>query len=372
VLDGADLNRRLLNRADLNRASFEGAQLTGAQLAGAELRAANFTGAVLDSVNLIGAKLAGAHLRGVQSMRGTVLDSADLTRANLEGQDLTGVRLAGAVLRDALLTSTRLAGVSLVGADLIGADLTNADLTGADLTDAVLAGGGVAGASFSQSARLRGADLRGVVFEPRTIPDPKAMALALNLSALRYELAPGALIELRNAFEKGGFEDQGRRVRYAIGSARSERMGWFARMLDRAFFGVPVGYGLYSSRPLLLLGVLTLVAVFAYLGFARWSRESGLHLVRKGPSDAETEEKLSYRSGRILAYCSLFSVTGALQFVTINFLAGSVPLGVWIHQTFLPREIELRARGWARVVWGVHGALSLYLVGLWFWYTFTL
>jgi hypothetical protein len=117
---------------------------------------------------------------------------ADLSKANLNRAKLTG-----AVLTDAIATET-------VFTD---ADLRKAVLNGADFTGAYL-----------------DTDLDSVVLElkPGRLLNVPSLALAKNLSKLKYAVSPHSLVELREAFRKAGMRREEREITYAI--RHEERM----------------------------------------------------------------------------------------------------------------------------------------------------
>jgi hypothetical protein len=111
-----------------------------------------------------------------------------------------------------------------------------------------------------------GVRVKGTMFEiePNNLPDIPPIALAKNLSLLKYSDSPHALVELREAFKKYGLRKQEREITYAI-----KRSGYENALIDGnfltkievilgwLFFEKTCKWGMAPERPLfILLGLI--------------------------------------------------------------------------------------------------------------------
>jgi hypothetical protein len=361
-------------RADLSQRDLVGAKLQGEVLSWVNLQGAHLWGADLRGACLWGADLRGAVLSGAD-LQGAVLFGAKLQEAYLDGAKLQGADLGKADLQKAILGGADLRRAVLDGADLQGADLRGADLQGADLTQAKLA---------------------GAIYEPNpgklpnfwTLTDPDEN----NLETLVFYNSPAALIELREAFKKGGMRTQERQLTYAIEHTR-RLQAWKSKSLweksESLFkcvaFELPSDYGMSPGRALKILGGLIglfalvyMVALFAAHG------HSGIWMVwlpdrvHKAEGEATPVRVTSTfffsplkmwaasRWRRGLARGLSVLLMGLYFSLLSAFSLGwrELNVGTWIARV-QPREYVLRATGWVRTVSGIQSLLSVYLLALW-------
>jgi uncharacterized protein YjbI with pentapeptide repeats len=208
----------ILRKHDLwvksNHKSGQQANLSEADLSGADLQRANLSNAILYKVNLIQADLDHADLSNAFLSWGNLIGAAilhtNLSNAQMEKADLRGATIILASLRSAILINADLSGASvpanLSEAHLDGANLSGTDLTGADLTD----------------TKLFHLDLSGTTYEPISNPNVHGIAAAEHLELLLYRVNPDSLVQLRKLFADGGFQDQERKITYAIKRRESE------------------------------------------------------------------------------------------------------------------------------------------------------
>lgn len=350
----------VLSRAELDNILREHKRWVWTQ--GIDGRRADLSNADLSSADLVAVELSGADLEG-----------AHLTQANLTGAHLSHARLTGAYLTGARLSGATLTDAELSGAHLTGADLSNAVLTGADLSSANLTGTNLSGTDFS------GTDLKGAIYEPAVNPDPPKIARAQSLEDLRWQENPASVVALRKSFQADGFEQQERKVHLAIRRGRQN-------LLERVLFDWTCQWGTNSSRPLELIGLLSVLCTFVYWIGIHFQGKSGLYLVATGlriatskgkervcrivisplryAPRAKTEMKLHPRwrrfglSLRPLGTALLFSLMSSFN---IGFQGFN--LGRWIRM-LQPREFDIRATGWMRTVSGIQSLLGLALVAL--------
>ena len=326
---------------------------------------ANLSGAELFQADLNNAKLFNANLS-----KATLLD-ADLSKANLLHADLSNAKLSNA---------------NLSQADLGFADLSNADLFGADLSNANLFGADLSG------TYLYGVDLSGAIFEPKVNPEIRGIAAAENLELITYRRNPDALAQLRKDFKDGGFVDQERKITYALKRRQAEELqnnctwsslsGWLScgeYGMNRLLFDLTCQYGMSPGRPVLLAIAIWLTCTPLYWISLHSGSRSGLSLiasktVNRGddlfhkirlrydqPSASAWHQYILRRIRRelhVLATAALFSLmtTFNIGFRELNF-------GRWIRM-IQPREFDIKARGWPRVVSGLQSLLSVGLVAL--------
>lgn len=322
---------------DLPGANLSGAKLEGVNLSGADLQGANFSGGYLWHGNLIGANLFG-----------TNFIEANLEFAYLNGADLRGARLDRAMLKEAKLLFAELDFTQLFDTDLTAADVARATVT-------------------------------YTTFEPKDLPNIRAIATARNLKLLTYVYNPDALAQLRKSFKDGGFLDQEREVTYALKRREAELSGPTNYIFNRVFFDLTCRYGMSPGRPLQLVMVLWLLCSFVYLiFFIHLSKRSGLYLIpspefgRDEKEHATSPERIRWQHGysrglgskvlqelRLLRTAMFFSLMSAFNigFRDINF-------GRWLR-LLTKREYDIKAVGWARPVSGLQSLISVYFIGLW-------
>ena len=304
--------------------------------------------------NLISAKLRGADLSGA-SLQGANLFAADLQEAKLAAADLQGALLSDADLQRANLRSAKLQGAILFAADLREAKLAAADLQGAIL-------------NFSE---LQGAVMNDV----RGLPDITGLAFAKGLSTIvfRPRNIP-RFVAWKKALQETGYTKASKELVAAI------RRNNQPALWETILFDWTCEFGANPLRPLVVLLWLWVAGTAAYLlGLAKGSG-SGLYLLATGekiPAGNRSNRVLRLRwqmprrgagwkfpfrfaryAGRALGTAALFSMMSAFN---IGFR--EVNLGRWIR-LMQPREFDIKARGWLRVVSGLQSLTSVYLLAL--------
>ncbi len=290
---------------------------------------------------------------------------AELRGADLVGAKLQGVNLLGADLQRANLISAKLQGALLSDADLQRANLRSADLQGAILMDADLRG-----------ANLRSADLQGAVMhEVQGLPDVTGLAFARGLSAIDFDpFDIPRFVAWKKALQEAGYTRASKELVAAI-RRNNQPEPW-----ETILFDWTCEFGANPYRPLTVLLWLWVAGTTAYLlGLARRSG-SGLYLLATGekiPAGNRrnrvrrmrwemprrgTGWKFPFRfaryARRALGTAALFSLMSAFN---IGFR--EVNLGRWIR-LMQPREFDIKARGWLRVVSGLQSLSSVYLLAL--------
>ena len=361
-LQGAWLNRADLQNADLSSANLQGAMLMAANLEGAKLTSANFRGSRLENASLKKAELWHADLQGADlsssTLQGADLWNANLREARLWKANLGQARLASANLQKALFGSANLRQADLGAAKLQMASFYHADLQGADLWKA---------------------DLEGVIFEikPNNFPDIPSIGKAVNLSLLKYEELPHALVELREAFKKSGLRKQEREVTYAIkrsGYENAMQSGnvWtrIEVVAGRIFFELTCDWGMSPERPLLILlvliGLFTVPYAHAISSDIYGKKKSDgiwkVWIAGRMRDDLGTDEPKVILDSLELPFVFktgfYFSVLSAFHFGWRDLNVGN-----WIAR-MQPHEYRLQATGWPRFVSGLQSLISVYLLAL--------
>ncbi len=314
-----------------------------------------------------------ADLRGAY-LSGAILQFCDLSYANLWGIDLSGADLQFGNLSRAKLGDANLRGINLFSANLSECKLTRSDLSGADMLGTDLSG-----------ALLYKANLDNVIYEPRTPPDfYNNIRWARNISGLRYKSYPLELMELRMEFKKNGLRDLEKKITYAI--KRTERMHlvsgknidsteglFFYRFLNKIegyfqyfLFEITCLYGMYPGRPLLIL-FLIIIPLFSLVYFKVLrcpKKNDGIYMewietrIRKDLGKNEPE-MLKLTTVKALLFGMYFSVLSAFSMGYRDLNVGN-----WISR-IQPREYNLKATGWVRMVSGIQSLISVYMLALW-------
>lgn len=342
-------------QSDSRQANLCQAELAGTDLRGANLQSADLSGADLTNAILIGAILRQANLGRIE------LKGADLSGANLEDTYLNGANLPGADLSRA----------NLWGADLSGAYLGNADLSDAILGEVDLSGANLEGTNLS-GANLEVAHLNEVVFEPKYLPDIDSISSAFNLSQMRFNLSPQALVKLRRAFKNAGYRQEERAVTFAIKTSELRKKRYSERtMLDRAdrvfqyvFFELTTAWGAEPGRALLILiCIIPIFAVPYVIVLHRPGRDGIWRIWGKDRmrQDLGTINPTLLRVGwwSALALGVYFSVLSAFHIGWRDLNVGN-----WIAR-MQAREYTLQASGWIRMVSAVQSIISVYLLAIW-------
>jgi uncharacterized protein YjbI with pentapeptide repeats len=363
-LVGVSLENGLLDRAVLSRAT-----LSNAHLSGAYLERASLTGADLEGTDLTDADLKSADLTNAEMNETTILKNGHLVRASLIGATMQGAHLENAALVEAHMREAKMSKVHFDGATLGGANLTGADLSEAVLRNAKL---GLAlmvqGANLSnvnlRHAKLSGstwddADVSGAIFEPdsSSLPDGSEFAKARGLENLTYEESPMALVQMRKEFTDDGFDEQGRKITYAIMRSRAElfwvsctsshESPWKERaygtilqncgeyFLNRSFFDLPCQFGMRPGRTLRIVGAVWILCSFLNYILVRFSTRSGLFLIpsrmlRANDSEASADKKQP-RFRQIQRIGSPMSTERQPVFARLRRqVKGKSPLSVWL------------------------------------------
>lgn len=327
----------------------------------AMLREANLRGANLRDANLRQADLTETDLRGAELHRADLTDAV-LSTAYLSNADLRDTVLSSAYLYTADLSGASLISANLHGANLIRANLREANLRDADLTEADL-----------READLSGANLRHTVYEPSAGPAPEQIAYARNLSWITWRQNALPIKALRDRLKDAGFGLAERQVTAAL--RRHE-----ASLVETILFDWTCEFGANALRPLWFVGGIWLVCSLGYWLSLHRANSSGLYLLASGKKVNAGNERLrvrqlryyppprsrwpryilrrAHRELRALRTAALFSLmsTFNIGFRELNF-------GRWIRM-IQPREFDLKAHGWPRVVSGLQSLLSVGLVAL--------
>lgn len=372
-----DSKKKQGTRADLTGADLSAVDLTGVDLRQAVLADAKLNGAVLEHADLDGADLMNADLSN-SDLQYAKLRRADLYGAKLiEAQlGLKAIPIAGAggerVRRgqspppEALLKAIK-GGTEIPEAARAGADLGHADLRGADLTN----------------AWFRDADLDLTIYEPTADPDTSGIAKARHLDLATYLDDPEALVRLRNEFNKSGFVEAENKITYAVNRKETAQdapaLHWFRRIA----FDLTCQYGMNSSRPLKIIGLVWLVMTLFYFACMHLRGRSGIYLQttrevrgqdRKWRfqvllphlTDAAARGRGVRRLGRRLRW--EWRLTRAAMYFSLisafNIGYQELNIGEWLKM-LTKREYDLTAVGWTRTAAGVQSLISVYMLALW-------
>jgi hypothetical protein len=188
------------------------------------------------------------------------------------------------------------------------------------------------------------------------------MASATGLAEMRYEQSPTSLIELREAFKAAGLRDQENEINFAIMHTRRVKAGVFEKVLLLAI-ELPCAYGMRPGRPLLIL-LSAILAFWIPYFFALHKRGiSGIWIT--WPDDRALKDESTEKDARLCPQ-GLRRTGTAFYFSLVSaFNIGweEINIGSWIAR-MQPREFELKATGWVRVVAGVQALLGVYMVAL--------
>jgi hypothetical protein len=364
-----DLRGANLQGADLRGANLQGANLFKANLHKADLGAANLQGAILNGANLQGANLFQAKLQEAYLLLAE-LQEATLVEAKLLKADLSYAFLQGADLSEANLQGANLVRANLWGAKLVRADLTNTRLTNVYVPDAI----------YAPQSSLPNEDVAGIQgIESVIVPSSSDV---VGLVRLRKLLQEAGLPEERDAtyaIERNKTRQlifrevqrgEGDKTKWAWVGPRWEKPLSLAEGSFRWLaFELPVSYGLYPGRALLVL--FASFGLFAFVYFVALVTETG-SIYRVWPAgrldpllgaelakEAKAERLLLWRSWRAFPWSLWFSMLSAfhLGFRELN-------IGNWLARV-QAREYGVQAVGWVRVVAGLQSLLSVYLLAMW-------
>jgi len=383
-LSGLQLGETKESRTMLNGSSLVGTKLVNTDLTGAFMLASNLTDARLSKATLIRANLEEATCIHAS------MSEADLTGANFSHADLTNAYMKKAIMINtemslANLTDANLTEANLTSAKLRSAHLENANLMQANLSNAELIGANLSGANLReanlQGARLNKANLYKTIFEPQSdgLPSIAGIALAKNLSAMRFEDNPQGLVLLQKAFQEAGFRRQEREITYAILRTRVMRIlqpetedevnhiGIIARVdavFQYVFFDLTTRWGMEPGRALSMLLLLIPFFAIPYAIALRIPGKDGIwrHWIdtrSRKDLGQDQPEKIQVGWFAAMSFGIYFSVLSAFRFGWRE-----LNLGNWIAR-LQPREYTLNASGWVRAVSGMQSLISLYLVAIW-------
>ncbi len=213
--------------------------------------------------------------------------------------------------------------------------------------------------------------MRGV----KGLPDVTELAFANGLSTISFNpIDTSTFVEWKEALQEAGYTRASKELVAAV--RRNNRPALWETIL----FDWTCEFGANPLRPLVVLFWLWVAGTAAYLlGLARRSG-SGLYLLATGeqiPAGNGRNRVLRMRwemprrgtgwkfpfrfaryAGRALGTAALFSLMSAFN---IGFR--EVNLGRWIR-LMQPREFDIKARGWLRVVSGLQSLTSVYLLAL--------
>jgi uncharacterized protein YjbI with pentapeptide repeats len=352
----ADLTGAKLERRDLRNRRFTKAILTGARLDGTDLRGARLEEARLDCAWLINAKLGEVRARDARFVN-TRLQWADFEAANLWAADFTG------------------------------ATLWETNFNKADLDRAILRHVRAERTGFAGSL-MYGVDLTGAIFRPVSAPGPGHVSTLKGLDTVVIDAGDyGGATQLRASLRASGLAGLEREITYSIESWRTRELlaQWRTDPIGHALslvhaglrtlaFGVTTQYGLNPPRALWWLLVVWGLAAFVYTGVVGATNRAGRRgalvqflperrVVRTGAgfvTSSESEVSTLRRSGLgALGWGAYFSLLSTFQ---IGYR--EVQAGGWLRG-LQPREFEIRAWGWVRVVAGLQSLICLYLVVIW-------
>lgn len=359
----------------------EDGHLNRADLRGKDLRWANLSTSTEEKQDLFGFEFNGADLsgidqpgmKGVHEINGQIVwrSFTDLSNANLIGAELRAARLENTDLRGALLIGVDFSESSLKGADLYGADLQWAVFDGTDLTNA----------DFGKT------DLAGVRYEPKSGAHPMVASFvsAKNIWQMRYDVTPAGLLELREAFKRGGIMQKEREVTFAIRHTErlkagdGNKLSKIQSILSLVLFEWTTKYGMQPWRSLLILVLLIPVFAIVYIAALFASGRSAIWALRmEGAVHKSARSKpirISFKSTNPVSRGVLKRARRLLQAIRIAYYFSlltafrvgfrELDVGVWIER-LQSREYVLRATGWVRTVAGIQSLLSVYLLAMWF------
>ena len=276
-------------------------------------------------LNLDGAKLMGLKLSEPDfmwgSFQGTDLENAVLIKANF-----ISANLYDAFLRRAILDKSNFLDAKMFNTRLMYASLRNVNLKDANL----------------EEADVDYADLKGAVYEPKKHPNTYQIALARNLSYLRYKDNSIPLNELKKRFKDGGFTYQYKEVVAALRRVEGGVMSYI-------LFDVTCEYGSNPLRPLLLIFVIIPIFMIIYVIALKSSTSSGIYLLYTGARVNTGKErmriiKLYYQYSGFR--CFVYSIRSAMVFSILSaFNIGfkEVNVSQWLRLA-QPREFDLKAR----------------------------
>jgi hypothetical protein len=208
---------------------------------------------------------------------------------------------------------------------------------------------------------LWGANLDSVRFELKlgALPRIQGIALAKNLSKMRYVISPHSLVELRAACKNAGLRRQEREITYAIERTKRKNMLEGKRVAGKVkgffkfiFFELTSKYGLSPGRPLWLMFFLFLTCLFPY--WIALNTYGEAKIVQYKDVEQDKPVQLSGDS------CVWRGFWRAAQFSLLSsFSIGwqDITPGYWLVR-MQGEEYTLKATGWARSVSGVQSLIS--------------
>ncbi len=368
----ADLSGFDLQNKDLTKVNFNGATLIRADLTNAYLNEATFIRANLTKANLTGTNLSLANFTKANLTRVFSEGDTQLIKTNLTNAKLTKVKL-----KEALFSRTILIGADLTDAILVEAIFEEAFLSKANLSGAILKGSKLNRTNICQ-ADFRLADMENVLYEPTgTLPIVREMATVQNLHTMKFDEAPQALIELREAFKKGGFREKERKITYAIKFNEQQKKGWVERKLLWLFFDATAKYGMTPDNPIILISYGVAVFTIFYWYVIRFGQIKGkiniIWPIRNLKRHVITEEEGSFYRKNLKIRPSLNFVSEELRMLRIAlyfsllsaFHIGwrEINVGSWMSR-IQAKPYSLQATGWLRRLSGLQSIISVYLLAI--------
>jgi len=319
------------------------------------------------------------------------VSSANLVNANLWNADLSGAHLEGANLDSAVLHDARLNGAFLTAANLSRADMTNASLNGASLDNSLIESARLLGTDLTDTS-LANVEICGAMFEPKSLPIAvRGIASAVGLDLVSYASNPDALVQLRKEFKDGGFEQQERKVTYAIKRRQAELLrtkcsiGDPGNCLEYIFnlvlFDFTCQYGMRPGHALFLCFELWLLCSVLYWSFISTPGPSGLYRIcfetpeLKADAAHQTVEPIrpsKIRESSLLRRIRAIlrqemSLLGTAMFFSLmsafNIGFREINFGRWLR-LLTRNEFDIKATGWVRVIAGWQSLISVLLIAL--------
>lgn len=192
--------------------------------------------------------------------------------------DFTSAEMEGASFYSANLSGINFANSNCKGCRFVNVDLARARFYLADLTDSYIKDSKLGEATFDAARVDR------MKFNPDVSSMPSAVSFisARGLRNLSYDTQRGdsaAILKLREEIRKTENRDALREINYAIRSNRRSYQTEFDYLFNELLFGRTVGYGLYLSRPIEILGFMVPIFALLYLLSMTVRSKSGVFII---------------------------------------------------------------------------------------------
>lgn len=366
-LSNANLHNTYLRWSDLNHAFMNNAHLQLANLSDANLTAVNLDGANLANVTMQNSKLVGITAKVTNFFNAKLADSdfsnASLLSATFSQAEAVRVNFSHAQLHEAKFDQVNLAKANLSNSNWLAADLSQAQLMDSNLLN----------------ANFKHANFFKVNYQPQLGKMPSIMELAsvkqfISMQFYDPDVGAPALIELRTAYKLAGIRPMERLITSMLKQKQTRLarqqggMGWINASLSYVLFEITCEFGLAPQRPLaIMLSLILLFAVpyrFALRAgtaergiFQRFAEGEILLLTTGAAHSLPHAIANQLRYGWLAVY---YSILSAFQIGWEDFNVAN-----WITR-LQTKEYILLARGWVRMLSGLQGLLSAYLMVLWF------